>query len=522
MTKHPLKNTSSIEVFGSKIVFYIAPFLLLFNFFFQEATAQSTVVFASPGTTTWTVPECVTEITVQVWGGGGGGGGALAILRNSGDGETCVGGGGGGGGGFSSSVLAVVPGQVYTIVVGAGGTAGTSGAGSWNGGISTPAGNGGIGGISSFSGNGYNVQSTGGNGGNGASGYNTSNDADLNVVGTGGAGGAGSGGTINFNGGNGSASVFATFGIDKSGAGGGAAGPGGNGANGTAGGGTVNPPGGAGQAPGGNGANGTFRNLPSNGGNNGANGNIIGGGAAGGLQHQGGFGANARAGGAGARGEVRIIFTLPPQPTPTFAPVPPICTGESLSPLPTISNEGITGTWAPALDNTATTTYTFTPDPGQCALTTALTITVNNGITPLFNPPAPICSGETAPTLPSVSNNGISGSWNPLPVSNTGSGTYTFTPNPGQCAVSTTLDVIVNPPTIPVFAPLPPICEGETPPLLPTVSNNGISGSWNPAVISNTVADTYTFTPNPGQCASSVTVSSTLEPLPATSIIFHD
>jgi hypothetical protein len=521
MTKHPLKSISS-EIFGSKTTFYIASLLSICTLFFQEATAQTTITFTTPGTTTWTVPECVFEITVQTFGGGGGGGGALAILRNSGDGETCVGGGGGGGGGYSSSVLAVVPGQVYTIVVGAGGTAGSAGAGTWNGGISTQAGNGGSGGTSSFTGNSYNIQATGGIGGNGASGYNTSTSADLNIVGTGGTGGAGSGGTINFNGGNGSASVFATFGIDKSGAGGGAAGPGGNGANGTAGAGTVNPPGGAGQAPGGNGANGSFRNLPSNGGNNGANGNIIGGGAAGGLQHQGGFGASGRTGGAGARGEVRIIYTIPPQPTPTFDPVDPICTGESLSPLPTTSNEGITGSWSPALDNTTTTTYTFTANPEECALPTTLVIVVNNGITPIFNPLAIICEGEAAPLLPAVSNNGITGTWNPATVSNVSSATYTFSPNSGQCAVNATLDATVNPGVTPLFDPLPPICEGEAVPVLPLVSNNGISGTWNPSVIDNTTAGTYTFTPNPGQCATGVTVNSTLEPLPNTSVIFHD
>jgi hypothetical protein len=48
-----------------------------------------------------------------------------------------------------------------------------------------------------------------------------------------------------------------------------------------------------------------------------------------------------------------------------------------LSPLPTTSNNGITGTWSPALNNTTTTTYTFTPDAGQCAVIETLTINVN-------------------------------------------------------------------------------------------------------------------------------------------------
>ena len=58
--------------------------------------------------------------------------------------------------------------------------------------------------------------------------------------------------------------------------------------------------------------------------------------------------------------------------------------------LPTTSTEGITGTWAPAINNTATTTYTFTPAAGQCATTATLTITVNPNVTPTFAAVAPI------------------------------------------------------------------------------------------------------------------------------------
>ena len=63
--------------------------------------------------------------------------------------------------------------------------------------------------------------------------------------------------------------------------------------------------------------------------------------------------------------------------TPIFTQVNPICSGDVLAPLPTTSNDGITGTWSPALDNTSTTTYTFTPDTGQPASTTTMTITVH-------------------------------------------------------------------------------------------------------------------------------------------------
>lgn len=107
------------------------------------------------------------------------------------------------------------------------------------------------------------------------------------------------------------------------------------------------------------------------------------------------------------------------------------------------------------------------------------------------------------------------------PVSNT---TYFASNSNCGCntsCVSTTIQV--NSSFVPSFNPLPPICSGDPAPLLPTTSNNGIIGTWNPATVSNTNNGTYTFTPNPGQCASGgITLSQTIFPNPNTSIIFKD
>jgi hypothetical protein len=70
-------------------------------------------------------------------------------------------------------------------------------------------------------------------------------------------------------------------------------------------------------------------------------------------------------------------ITVNPLTTPTFTQVAAICSGGSLSALPTTSTNNIVGSWAPALNNTATTTYTFTPNAGQCASTATMTIDVN-------------------------------------------------------------------------------------------------------------------------------------------------
>ncbi|MBS1744365.1 MAG: proprotein convertase P-domain-containing protein, partial [Bacteroidetes bacterium] len=179
--------------------------------------------------------------------------------------------------------------------------------------------------------------------------------------------------------------------------------------------------------------------------------------------------------------------------TPTFNTVGPICSGSTAPVLPTTSTNGITGTWSPAtVSNTATATYTFTPAAGQCAVNTTLTVTVNPTVTPTFNAIAPICSGATAPVLPTTSTNGITGTWSPATVNNLVSASYTFTPDPGQCAAQTSLTVTVNNNTTPTFAAVAAICSGDALAPLPTTSTNGINGTWAPA-LNNTTTTTYTF-----------------------------
>jgi gliding motility-associated-like protein len=126
--------------------------------------------------------------------------------------------------------------------------------------------------------------------------------------------------------------------------------------------------------------------------------------------------------------------------------VNPICQGDPLSALPTSSQNGITGTWSPALNNQTTTTYTFTPSVGQCATTTTLTITVNAQVTPTFAAVNAICQGDPLSALPTSSLNGISGTWSPA-LNNQITTTYTFTPNPGFCTstASITISIIQQP-----------------------------------------------------------------------------
>ena len=196
--------------------------------------------------------------------------------------------------------------------------------------------------------------------------------------------------------------------------------------------------------------------------------------------------------------------------TSTFSPITPVCEGTNIV-LPTASNEGFTGAWSPAFDPNATTTYTFTPDAGQCASGTTLTVGIIPTVTPTFTPIDPICFGDAIGPLPTTSNNGINGTWFPATIDNTTTTTYTFTPNGGNCVENTSLEIIVLQQITPTFQ-IDDVCIGETIPSLPNFSQEGIAGTWSPA-INNLATTTYTFTPDPGQCANPTTETIQVNPI---------
>lgn len=113
---------------------------------YSEIGSSAYAVYSGPGTYTWVAPARVSKVKARLWGGGGGGGGAgttsNAVLAS-----------GAGGGAYGEMVCAVVPGQSYTVIVGAGGIGGAGGAAAVNGAT---------GGLSSF---GAFVTALGGSGG---------------------------------------------------------------------------------------------------------------------------------------------------------------------------------------------------------------------------------------------------------------------------------------------------------------------------------------------------------------------
>ena len=197
---------------------------------------------------------------------------------------------------------------------------------------------------------------------------------------------------------------------------------------------------------------------------------------------------------------------------PTFTHLTTICEG-STSPLISTSNEGVTGNWTPAFNNTETTSYTFTPFAGQCAESASQTINVNPLTTPTFTQIDPICVGDVLLSLPTTSTNGTDGSWSPV-INNTATTEYTFTPTPiaGICFEEIKMTIVVLLQITPLFTPIDPICIGSTLAALPSTSNGGVTGVWSP-VIDNLVTTTYTFTPDANQCADPARMTIVVNPI---------
>lgn len=190
-----------------------------------------------------------------------------------------------------------------------------------------------------------------------------------------------------------------------------------------------------------------------------------------------------------------LNITVNPKQAPQFDAVGPYCKDENVPALPTTSKNNISGDWSPAINNQSTTTYTFTPNPTECANTFTLTVTINPPTTPTFDPIDAICAGDAAPSLPINSTNSIGGTWNPNSVDNMATKTYTFTPTAGQCAESTTLVVTVSP-GVTVTVPPATTCSGVG---IQLNASGASTYVWTPATgldNANSASPTATVTSN--------------------------
>ena len=226
---------------------------------------------------------------------------------------------------------------------------------------------------------------------------------------------------------------------------------------------------------------------------------------------------------------------LIPSSNPTVSATS-LCEGETLTLTANFSEPIVAGTnsfqwtgpngFTSTDENPVITNVSSTANTGQYTLTiydalsniievkNTPTVTVNAKIDPTFDATLPaICRGSVPPILSTTSTNGITGTWSPAVVSNTVSQVYTFTPDPGQCANTFPFPIFIVNNVTPTFTIPTSFCQGDTAPVLPNKSNNGILGTWSPAVVSNTTSGFYTFTASGGQCVNPIPpVSITVTP----------
>jgi len=204
---------------------------------------------------------------------------------------------------------------------------------------------------------------------------------------------------------------------------------------------------------------------------------------------------------------------------PLFNPIAPVCQGTNVV-LPSVSTNGFAGVWSPVFNDQTTTTYTFISTNLNCIDTVQTTIQVVLQTLPTFTLPDSICIND-ALVFPTVSNNGVTGSWSPA-FDNQNTTTYTFTPNnlsaSAGCPLTVQKLIAVVPATVPNFSFSDSLCPGENF-TFPNTSDNGISGTWSP-VFNNQLTTNYTFSPNTNSvlniCASSIseliTISDVVNP----------
>jgi gliding motility-associated-like protein len=235
-------------------------------------------------------------------------------------------------------------------------------------------------------------------------------------------------------------------------------------------------------------------------------------------QSSGTYTFNPVAGSCGTRVVINVTVIPKEEARFSFGNSITLCGIGTLPTLPNTSMNGISGFWSPAVINpTVSGTYVFTATTPGCVKGTTLSVTIDPTITPSFTflNNQPICDGGAVPILPGKSANNITGVWSPAVVSNTTTGTYIFTPDPGQCAIPVAYTQQVDPIITPTFSSVTTssICAGDAAPVLPLISDNGITGTWVPATVSNTTTGTYTFKSTSDPCAPSVTVTITVNPL---------
>jgi len=207
--------------------------------------------------------------------------------------------------------------------------------------------------------------------------------------------------------------------------------------------------------------------------------------------------------------------------SPIFDDIADYCENDVDIDLPSISNNGISGTWTsgstfdPSGFGGQTVELDFEPGNGFCAIDGDIEIEVLDYVVPVFDDFQDICASGTAITLPSQSNNGVTGTWNtgasfdPAGLGGT-TVELTFLPQASLCASEAMKDILVLDVVEPLFSALGPYCSEDDEVVLPSTSNNGIAGTWNVVQFDPGTAtmgqNMVTFTPDGSECATSKSI----------------
>lgn len=137
--------------------------------------------------------------------------------------------------------------------------------------------------------------------------------------------------------------------------------------------------------------------------------------------------------------------TVTPGVVPTFTQLGPYCQGAAAGILPTTSTNGISGTWSSALSTTVagSIVYTFTPNAGQCASPTTMTVVVNPELIATISAPPILCPGAT--TTITVGASGGTGPYTGTATYTLTAGTYTYTVTDANGCTSTVTITIADP-----------------------------------------------------------------------------
>ncbi|NNE14641.1 MAG: hypothetical protein HKN51_06670 [Saprospiraceae bacterium] len=190
-----------------------------------------------------------------------------------------------------------------------------------------------------------------------------------------------------------------------------------------------------------------------------------------------------------------------------------ICVGSTSITLPKSDQLGLTnGEWSvPVIDPNVLPvgvySNIFTPDSVFCYQAYEYLFEVVSPVEPIFNLVTGFCPSQDAIVLPNISEDGISGTWSePIIDPSIPNITFiesVFTPNAGQaqCLLpyteTFTIDLLIDP----VFDTDSIYCSSSLPITLPTISSNGVLGTWaTPILTGEDILIQNIFTPDDLSC----------------------